>query len=275
MFYQKELDVREEYKSLLFDFFKAVILEVDFKDEKATEEINSWVSEKTNNMIPKLLDFLDPSTVMVILNAVYFKGSWLKPFDAENTSLQNFNIRGEKDNYKKVQTMFMTKRFMFVEEDNYKALQLPYKGGDISMLILLPDNESNLEEFENSLCPTFLCDLTKNMWEQTVSVALPKFELEYSKSLKESFLSLGLESIFCQTANLEGISETGNLLVSNIIHKAVLVVNEVGSEAAAVSEIEIVPYCMSPDFYADHPFMFVIYNVNSNLILFMGRVNDL
>ncbi|GIY79868.1 serpin B3 [Caerostris extrusa] len=226
-------------------------------------------------MIPKLLDFLDPSTVMVILNAVYFKGSWLKPFDAEDTSLQNFNIRGEKDNYKKVQTMFMIKRFMFVEEDNYKALQLPYKGGDISMLILLPDKESNLEEFENSLCPTFLCDLTKNMRERTVSVALPKFELEYSKSLKESFLSLGLESIFCQAANLEGISETGNLLVSNIIHKAVLVVNEVGSEAAAVSEIEIVPYCMNPDFYADHPFMFVIYNVKSNLILFMGRVNDL
>ncbi|GFT20793.1 serpin I2 [Nephila pilipes] len=115
------------------------------------------------------------------------------------------------------------------------------------------------------------------MQETKVDVALPKFRLEYEKSLKECFQQLGINKIFCSGAQLGNISSSENILVSDIIHKAVVLVNEEGSEAAASTAVEVVAYCMvfNPEFFVDHPFLFVIYNTKNNLILFMGRVNEL
>ncbi|GFX55713.1 uncharacterized serpin-like protein TK1782 [Trichonephila clavipes] len=275
----KEFSVKKEYKSLLIDFFKACVEEVDFMNEndKALNRINEWVSEKTHGMIPKMLESIDPSTVMVILNAVYFKGFWLEQFDENETILKYFNNKGEENNYKEVDTMHIKKKFMYVEEETYKALQLPYKGGDIAMLILLPNLENGLKELESSLNSTFFQDLKHKMKETKVEVALPKFQLEYEKSLKECFKELGINKIFHSEAELGNISNSANIFVSDIIHKAAVVVNEEGSEATASTVVEIVAYCMSfdPEFFVDHPFLFIIYNTKNDLILFMGRVNEL
>ncbi|GBO04103.1 putative serpin-like protein TK1782 [Araneus ventricosus] len=275
----KEFSVKEEYKSLLEDFFKALFQETDFinENEKAVKLVNEWVNEKTNNMIPKLLDSLDPSTVMIILNAVYFKGLWLHPFDEKSTFLQYFYNKGDEEELKQVDMMHLKEKFPYVEKESYKALQLPYKGDDISMLILLPNSKDGLSELENSLSSTFIQDIKQSMRERKVEVALPKFKLEYSKSLKEKFQSLGLNQVFNVGAHLNGINDSGNLLVSEIIHKAVLVVNEEGSEAAAVTAVMVMMCALTfdPEFIVDHPFMFVIYNNKNNLILFMGRVDEL
>ncbi|GFS40789.1 uncharacterized serpin-like protein TK1782 [Trichonephila inaurata madagascariensis] len=275
----KEFSVKKEYKSLLIDFFNACVEEVDFmnENEKALNRINEWVSEKTHGMIPKMLESIDPSTVMVILNAIYFKGFWLEQFDENETILKYFNNKGEENNYKEVDTMHIKKKFMYVEEETYKALQLPYKGGDIAMLILLPNLENGLEELESSLNSSFFEDLKHKMKETKVEVELPKFQLEYEKSLKECFKELGINKIFHSEAELGNISNSENIFVSDIIHKAAVVVNEEGSEATASTVVEIVAYCMSfdPEFFVDHPFLFLIYNTENDLILFMGRVNEL
>ncbi|GFS78384.1 uncharacterized serpin-like protein TK1782, partial [Nephila pilipes] len=150
---EKKFSVKEDYKSLLTEFFMAYFQEVNFANESETvvKLINEWVNEKTHNRIPKFLESLDPATVMVILNAVYFKGFWLEQFDERDTILKKFNNKGEKNNFKEVDTMHITKKFPYVENETYKALQLPYKGGDIAMLILLPNLNNGLDELENSL----------------------------------------------------------------------------------------------------------------------------
>ncbi|GBM96515.1 Serpin B6 [Araneus ventricosus] len=274
---QKGFLLKEEYKSVLSGFFKALFQEADIarENEKAIQVINEWVSEKTHNMIPKLLDVLDPEAVLVFFNAVYFKGFWKYPFDKEMTRLRNFYIKGQKDNFKSVPMMYINKSFSYVCKESFGALELPYIGDDVSMLILLPDSENGLRDLENSLNYDFIQDLKQDMMETRVDVTLPKFRLEFSKSLKESFQCLGLEKVFTTGAQFGGISDTENLLVSEIFHKAIIEVNEEGTEASAATQIEAVPMCMNPDFIVDHPFMFVIYNTQNNLILFMGRIEEL
>ncbi|GBM96517.1 Serpin B4 [Araneus ventricosus] len=274
---QSKFPVRKEYKSLLNDFFKAYLWEVDFarEIEKSIQLINEWVSSKTQKMIPKLLKSLNPATVMVLLNAVYFKGFWLNQFSKEKTTLEKFNIRGEKKNYKKVEMMHIKERFPLLRNQSYKALELPYKGGDISMLILLPNLANGLKDLESSLSYNFLQDLKQNMRETRVNVAIPKFKIDYSKSLKDAFQNLGVRKVFNFEAQLGGLSEeSAGLYASDVIHQAVIEVNEEGSQAAAATAIPIAR-SLPPEFIADHPFMFVIYNTRNNLIYFMGRVEEL
>ncbi|GBM74436.1 Neuroserpin [Araneus ventricosus] len=276
----KEFSAKEEYKSLLEHFFKAFFQEVDFVNgsDDTVMLVNEWVKKKTNNMISKILDSLDPLIVLIILNAVYFKGYWLHPFKEYDTNPQDFYNKGDKNNCKQVDMMHIEDRFLYTKMESYKALELPYKGADISMLILLPDSEDGLSELENSLSSTFIRDIKQSMSKRRVEVALPKFKLEYSKSLKEKFQSLGLNRVFNRGAHLNGINDSNELFLSEVNHTAILVVNEEGSEAVAVTfkllgggygPVE------QPKFVVDHPFMLVIYNTENNLILFMGRVVEL
>lgn len=275
----KDFPVKDGYKALLVECFKALLEEVDFKNNSsaAVQKINGWVEEKTNKMIPDLLDSLDPATVMVLVNAVYFKGTWLRQFDKKSTFLQYFYNNGDGENYKQVDMMHIKKKFNFVEKESFKALELPYKGDEVSMLVLLPNDQNGLNQLEDSLRPGFLQDLKKGMRETKVEVALPKFKMEYSKALKEHFQDLGMNRLFSRGAHFGGISDSKELLISEIFHKAVLVVNEEGSEAAAATAV-VMMMCsiqFDPEFIVDHPFLFVIYNSKNNMILFMGRVDEL
>ncbi|GBN20088.1 putative serpin-like protein TK1782 [Araneus ventricosus] len=277
----KEFPAKDEYKSLLKDNFKALLREADFVNEtvEAVELVNEWVKMKTSSMIPKSLDSLDPEAVLIILNAVYFKGLWLDPFKQQYTYLQDFYNKGGKNNCpREVDMMHITETFPYTKQESYKALELPYKGRDISMLILLPDSEDGLSELENSLSSTFIKDVKQSMSSTEVRVALPRFQLEYSKSLKEAFQSLGLNRVFRSGAHLNGINDSDELFLSGVNHKAVLVVNEAGTEATAVT-YEVLTGCSTTmeyeKFIVDHPFMFAIYTARENLILFMGRVVEL
>ncbi|XP_054713872.1 intracellular coagulation inhibitor 2-like [Uloborus diversus] len=273
-----DFKVKNEFKSLLCNSFKAKIAEVDFQNEKEVlDEINRWVNEKTSGKISSLLDSLDPMTVMVLLNAVYFKGNWLHEFPKESTDLQCFYNHGEKNDAKEVNMMHLKAKFSYTENESYKALQLPYLGNEIAMVVLLPNAMDGLESLERELTPSMLNDLKRKMRSTKVEVALPKFKLEYLKPLTEYFQKLGLNKVFQCGADLGNINDSKNLLVSEIMHKAVLDVNEEGSEAAAVTAVVVVGYSLSfdPEFIADHPFIFVIYNTKTNLILFMGKVEEL
>lgn len=275
----KQFDVIEQYKSDLSKFFKALCVEADFVNESAAavDQINDWVKDKTNGMISKLLESLEPSTVVVLLNAVYFKGLWLKQFKEKSTFLQYFYNQGMEDNAKLVDIMHLKESFLWVEKETFKVLQLPYRGEDIAMLVFLPKSRDGLHEMEDLMTPNFIADIKKEMHSRKIEVALPKFRLEYSNELKATFQELGVKRIFQSGADFGGISDCKNLVVSQIVHKAVLEVNEEGCEAAAATAAVImrrsIEYC--PEFIVDHPFAFVIYNLKNDLILFMGRVTDL
>lgn len=276
---QKDFDVSEQYTSDLRIFFKALCLQADFAKESAAavDQINNWVKENTNNMIPRLLESLDESTVMVLLNAVYFKGFWLKQFKEKSTFMQYFYNNGIEDDAPLVEMMHMSESFLWVEKESYKVLQLPYKGEEIAMLVFLPKSREGLHEMEDLLTPNFIPEIKKEMHKEKIEVALPKFRLEYSKDLKGTFQELGVKEIFQSGADFGGISLCKNLFVSHVLHKAVLEVNEEGCEAAAATAAVIMCRAMNftPEFIADHPFSFVIYNIMNDLILFMGRVTEL
>ncbi|XP_035222888.1 uncharacterized protein LOC118195672 [Stegodyphus dumicola] len=276
---QKDFNVKEEYKTILEESFKALLMEVDFvhESQKVVSQINDWVKDKTNNMIPQLLDSLDPATVLVILNAVYFKGNWLNKFNEKATFLQYFYNKGIEDNAVQVDMMHLKESFPYFENESYKAVQLPYKGEEIAMLILLPNSRNGLEEVENKLSSNFIQDFKQNMRKTKIELALPKFRLEYSKSMKNAFQELGMKRVFECGADLSGINDSKQLSVSEIIHKAVVVVNEEGSEAAAATAVCVMLCSLSfdPEVIVDHPFAFVIYDTRSDLILFMGRIEEL
>ncbi|XP_035222889.1 serpin B6-like [Stegodyphus dumicola] len=276
---QKNFAIKDDYKLTLKETFKALMMEADFvsESEKIVNHINEWVKSKTNNMISQLLDSLDLSTVLIILNAVYFKGTWLNQFKKRLTRIQSFYSKGIKNNAKQVNMMHLTESFLYLEKESFRALLLPYKGEELAMLVLLPNSINGLEELENQLSSNFIQDIKREMCKRKVKVAFPKFQLNYTKSMKESFQSLGLERVFKDCADLSGMSDSKQLKVSEIIHKAVVVVNEEGTEAAAATAVAINCYSLSfdPQFIVDHPFTFVIYNTISNLIMFMGRVEDL
>ncbi|KFM58370.1 putative serpin-like protein, partial [Stegodyphus mimosarum] len=228
---QKDFNVKEEYKTVLEESFKALLMEVDFvhESQNVVSQINNWVKDKTNNMIPQLLDSLDPATVLVILNAVYFKGNWLNKFNEKATFLQYFYNKGMEDNAVQVDMMHLKESFPYLENESFKAVQLPYKGEEIAMLILLPKSRNGLEEVENKLSSNFIQDFKQNMRKMKIELALPKFRLEYSKSMKNAFQELGMKRVFECGADLSGINDSKQLNVSEIIHKAVVVVNEEGS----------------------------------------------
>lgn len=279
VFSQNDFAIKHAFKVLLEQSFNAMVREVDFRNKsvEAVQEANNWVKEKTKGMIPNLLESLDPDTVMVILNAVYFKGFWLHTFQKHDTYSKNFYNKGLEKNVKPVDMMHIKEYFPFVANKSFKALQLPYKGEEICMMILLPNNRTGLSKLESKITPDFIEDLNAELCGCEVDVTLPKFRLEYSKSLKGQFQNLGMIRAFYRGANLGNINDSPDLLVSDIAHKAVLVVNEEGSEAAAATAVTIRATCFreTPEFVADHPFLFLIYNAEKNLILFMGKVEEL
>lgn len=279
MLSQRGFDIKDPYKNILAESFKAILMEADFiqENEKTTNLINEFVKEKTNNMIPKLLQSLDPSTVMVLLNVVYFKGTWMEQFKKEKTSPQAFYNKGLNQMAKDVDMMHMKKSFPFYEDETLQVLQLPYIGEEIAMLILLPREINGLESIESSLSPSFVADLKRKLHKKKVEVSLPRFRLEYTKSLVPCFKELNVTHVFSRGAELGVASDSTDLAVSDIIHKAVLEVNEEGSEAAAATMVSVMLCSLTfdPVFCVDHPFAFVIYDTKSDMILFMGRVNEL
>nr|AII97888.1 BLTX522 [Nephila pilipes] len=193
----KYLRLLSEYKNGVEDLYKASVREVNFAKDaaKLVGEINAWVKEKTNGKIEKLLDRLSPSTVMVLLNAVYFKGTWKVQFDKEKTKSGVFYNNGLESAQKNVPLMHMTARFRYTSFDDFQALELPYKGENISMLILLPNERDGLRDLEDSLTPEKLSDVQKQLYETKVIITLPN-----SDGIREGtvsrFKALGASSIF-------------------------------------------------------------------------------
>ncbi|GFY67359.1 serpin B3 [Trichonephila inaurata madagascariensis] len=178
--------------------------------------------------------------------------------------------------------MHMTNRFRFTYFDDFKALELPYKGENISMLILLPNQRDGLQALEESLTPEKLSDVQKQLYDTKVIISLPKFKMQFEKELSPEFHALGASSIFdAGAADFSGMTPSKSIFVSQILHKAVVEVNEEGSEAAAVTGIvanRMRPIAdLPPEIKADHPFLFAIIEKGSksNMVLFLGHVNNL
>uniref|UniRef100_A0A8C0D9L3 Serpin domain-containing protein n=1 Tax=Balaenoptera musculus TaxID=9771 RepID=A0A8C0D9L3_BALMU len=273
----------QAYKDNVKKFYLASVESADFVNaaEESRKMINSWVESQTNEKIKDLFPehSLCRVTVLVLVNAVYFKGQWCQKFKKEDTGEEKFWLN--KDTSKSVQMMKQTDDFNFtsLEDMQVKILEIPYKGQELSMMVLLPNEVDGLQKLEDQLTAEKLIEWTspQNMRERQVNLHLPQFKVEESYDLKATLEALGMVDAFnTEKADFSGMTGTRDLVVSKVLHKSFVEVNEEGTEAAAASGIVLgLTSPGIPDsFRCDHPFLFFIKHKKTNSILFYGRVSS-
>ncbi|EPQ04836.1 Serpin B8 [Myotis brandtii] len=282
LFGEKTCDFLPAFKESCQKFYQAELEELSFaKDtEECRKHINDWVAEKTEGKISEILGVgtVDPLTKLVLVNAIYFKGRWKEQFDRKHTRGMPFKVNQEK---KTVQMMFKHDKFKMgcVEEVKSQVLELPYVGEELSMVILLPDEDIDLAVVEKALTYEKFRAWTdpENMSEIKVQVFLPRLKLEKSYDLESFLRSLGMTDAFEEAkADFSGMSTKKNVPVSKVAHKCFVEVNEEGTEAAAATAVVRNSRCcrIEPRFCADHPFLFFIRHHKTNSILFCGRFSS-
>ncbi|XP_051655447.1 serpin B6-like [Manacus candei] len=281
---EKTFEFLSSFLELSQKSYHAGLEPTDFMNawEDSRKRINGWVEERTEGKIQNLLakGVLNSLTRLVLVNAIYFKGNWEKQFNKEETAERPFHIN--KNKTKPVQMMFQTDIFnmTYIGDLQTKILELPYVGNELSMIILLPDaiqdGSTGLERLERELTYEKLIDwISPEMMKSTkVSVSLPRFKLEEDYDLKPILSFMGMPDAFdLGKADFSGMSSGNELVLSEVVHKSFVEVNEEGTEAAAATTGRIVggSAMIIPNFTADHPFLFFIRHNKSSSILFCGR----
>lgn len=283
LFGEKTCDILASFKDACRKFYEAEMEELDFKGdtEQSRQHINTWVAKKTEDKIKELLSpgTVNYDTQLVLVNAIYFKGNWEKPFNKERTTEMPFKV--SKNEEKPVQMMFRKSTFKmtYIGEMFTKILLLPYAGNELNMIIMLPDEHVELKTVENELTYEKFIEWTRldKMDEEEVEVFLPRFKLEENYDMKDVLGKLGMTDAFVEgRADFSGISSKQGLFLSKVIHKTFVEVNEEGTEAAAATAGIMLMRCMrfTPRFVADRPFLFFIQHVKTKGILFCGRFSS-
>nr|XP_036871374.1 serpin B10 [Manis javanica]XP_036871379.1 serpin B10 [Manis javanica] len=270
----------KKYLEDMKTYFGAKPQSVNFvgASDQIRKEINSWVESQTEGKILNLLpdDAVDSVTRMILVNALYFKGIWEHQFLVQNTTLKPFQIN--KTTSKSVQMMSMKEKLhiFHIEKPQATGLQLYYKSRDLSLLVLLPEDTSGLDQLEKATTYEKLNEWTSaDMMElYDVQLHLPRFRLEETYNLKSALSRMGMSDAFDQRkADFSGMSAERNLYLSNVFHKSYVEINEQGTEAAAGtgSEVGLKTSLPSIEFNANHPLLFFIRHNKTNSILFNGR----
>lgn len=247
----------------------------DFEKTQTVNEINGWVDERTEGKITEIIQEIDPELVMLLLNAIYFKGEWTIKFDETKTQSQDFFL--PEGNIVKIDIMTTSGNFSYYSGKNCQVARLPYGRDKIAMYIFLPNEGIPLDSFILNLNQTIHDEYISSLRPKgDLTVKLPKFKVEYGvKRLNNVLKKLGMEIAFNPyAANFRGIAPITperNLYISYVDHKAIVEVNEKGTEAAAATSVAIA-LSSSPSFIVNRPFFFEIRDDRSGSILFMGKI---
>ncbi|NLZ82336.1 MAG: hypothetical protein GX915_01565, partial [Clostridiales bacterium] len=232
-------EIKDEFIQANKDNFNAEVKSLDISDDKAVEIINNWIDNATNGKITKMLEPpISEDILMYLINAIYFKGEWTEQFDPELTYHDNFYAHDGE-----VQTANMMRKSKgsveFTSSEKYKAVRLPYGNGKTSMYIILPSEGTDINDFISNMTIENWKGIKKSVIDRDdIVFRIPRFKLEYgTKSLKETLISLGMEEAFSDNADFTGIRE--QVAISDVMHKALIEVNEEGSEAAAATVVEM------------------------------------
>ncbi|XP_078105978.1 LOW QUALITY PROTEIN: hibernation-specific plasma protein HP-55-like [Sander vitreus] len=275
VFVDNSFKPKPEFLQTLKQSYFADGFNVDFtKTTESVDTINKYVEEKTNGKIEKLVESLDPNTVMYLISYIYYKGKWATQFDPKLTEQDDFNV----DENTKVPTVMMNMEDSFNayqdHELNVMVLELPFNSA-YSMLLMLPDVMSTLE---NVISPTHVTKWLKAMRLKRYDVYIPKFSIKTSYNLNNVLSEMGMTDMFGDRANLRGISEEQGLSVSEVVHKATLDVDEAGAKASAATGIGVIveSAVLNPDpvpvLKFNRPFMVIITERNTKEILFLGKI---
>jgi serpin B len=273
---QKDYKFLSAYLDLLAENYGAGLRILDFKSapEQSRMTINKWVSDQTEDRIKDLIPegSINPLTRLVLTNAIYFNAAWKLPFKPEATTNGPFHLKNGDD--VTVPMMKQTEYFGYAKSGNYLAVELPYDGDELSMVILM-DETGKFGDFENTLNLSTVKAIIDDLKHTRVALTMPKFEFESEFGLKETLMEMGMEEPFRDSADFSGMSKESDLHIDDVVHKAFVSVNEAGTEAAAATGVIVGTTSMPPEpvtVTLDRPFVFVIRDIKTGAILFIGRV---
>lgn len=269
---REDENIEDEYLSIINDDYSAQYEYLDFSDPDAADEINNWIEKATKGTIKDMLSPpLPTDTVLYLINAIYFKGDWAEKFEEDQTIESEFYTQSGDVN--SVQMMTDERTNWYLEDEKFQAVRLPYVDENRSMIVLLPREDSSIQEMIGYLDEVQFMNIMDSFHlVEDLILQIPKFQMEYSsKKLNQALQNQGMETAFTNSANFSGIRE--GLFISRFMHKAVIQVNETGSEAAAVTigEMPCEERVEPLRFRADRPFLFIIYDEEAESILFFGK----
>ncbi len=273
LWYDENFKIKPSFVSTVESNYEATIKALDFKDDKSVDSINNWVTNATQNKIEKIIEYIPEDVRMYLINAVYFKGKWTRPFDQSNTSKQAFFSGNEQ--YLK-DFMFQESRINYAKNEDFEIMELPYGNQSFSMIIILPSKNNNpeniLSKFKNG---EDWEKVIKNMTFHPIRLWMPKFKLTYENTLNDELKDLGMERAFTPSADFIKINKRNNLFITEVKHKTFIDVNEEGTEAAGVTSIGVGITSM-PEYQEvkiNRPFLFFIQEKISGNSLFAGMIN--
>ncbi len=276
IWYEKTYPVKVPFLNTNQEYYDSDVNPLDFKDPNSVNILNGWVNDKTKGKIPTIIDEISPDAIMYLINAIYFKGEWRKQFDEDKTIAGDFykadgttvpvhlmNYGGEAE-------------MRYFENDKIQAVDLPYADSVFSMSLLLPKENYSLDQLINDLQGGAWNDWQHNFSNQEVVMYMPRFKMEYEKVLNDHLIAMGMDLAFRPGfADFSNIADD-NLFISLVKHKSFVEVNEVGTEAAAVTIVGIettsVPQYVYVSF--NRPFIFLIRENKSNGVLFLGKMME-
>ena len=277
---EQGLTPTKSYVDTVQRYYGGQVTNLDFESNPNPSRliINKKIAQHTNQLIPELLPkgSIKKNTVAVLTNAVYFKGDWKTPFNIQSTSEQPFYTHvGTSPNIKMMHTQA---DFGYSEDKQVQVVQLPYKGDDLSMLVILPKSKDKtaMQQLVRDLSADKIKEWNKDLVTQEVNVHLPKFKLEASYQMKNLLTDMGMPRAFEKGAGFNLFDNSPPIKIDDVYHKAVVIVDEKGTEAAAATGIVADATAASappPVFKADHPFLFMIKDNKTDAILFLGQVN--
>jgi serpin B len=276
---QRDYPFLDEFLDTLAENYGAGLRLLDFI--KAPEEsritINEWVSDQTEERIKDLIPqgAIDSLTRLVLTNAIYFNAAWQYPFDENDTQDGTFYLLDGSEIT--VPMMHQTEDFSYAEGDGYQVVQLPYDGRELAMVILLP-RSGQFEAFEDTLGAQQVAAMIHDLERRQVILTMPKFEFESEFSLKQTLAAMGMPTAFSDGADFSGMTGNRELKISDVIHKSFVAVDEAGTEAAAatavIMEMTALPPAEAVEVSIDRPFLFLIRDIDTGTILFVGRVTN-
>jgi len=277
IWYEQKLTAAESFKKAMHVYYNAEVSGLDFRSAQSVNTINNWVETKTNGLIDKLIDEIPDDAVMYLINAIYYKALWKYPFDKTNTNKAPFYLEDNTE----IEALMMHSEEVTVDyyvNETTHVIDIPYGNGQFSMMVLLPvegkktgdvleilDKES-IENWNSSIRPT------------DVELIMPKFKIEYKALLNETLSNMGMEIAFTDRADFTRLfEEKYGLMISKVIHKAVIEVNEEGTEAAAITGVEVSLTSLPPKkpvLTLNRPFIFFIKEKHTGAILFAGKLSN-
>ncbi len=274
---QENFHFEEDFLNTLAKNYGAGLRLLDYimEPEESRQVINDWITDQTREKIQDLIPqgAINSDTRLVLSNAIYFKATWLEPFEEIFTDAGMFT--GLDDEKISVTMMHGSDlNFLYYQGENFQSFQMPYVGGEVSMLVILPD-EGDYQDFESSLTVETLDQIAEGMVYSPIRLTFPKFEFESEISLAQILADMGMPLAFSDAADFSGMTGNKDLFISDVFHKAYVNVDEEGTEAAAATAV-IMSVTSAPadpiEITVDRPFMLVIREHQTNTILFMGRV---